>query len=40
VFFVFRVLVCDLRVLSLILLLAEQLHHRDQHTVGCPDLTI
>jgi hypothetical protein len=29
VFLVFRVLVCDLRVLSLRLLPAEQLNHRD-----------
>jgi hypothetical protein len=29
VFFVFRILVCDLRVLSLRLLRVEQLNHRD-----------
>jgi hypothetical protein len=34
VFSVFRVLVCDLRVLSLRLLPAEQLNHRDLHPCG------
>jgi hypothetical protein len=36
----FRVLVCNLRVLSLRFHLAEQLNHKDQHPLGCPDLTI
>jgi hypothetical protein len=40
VFSMFRVLVRNLRVLSLRFHLAEQLNHKDQHPLGCPDLTI